>query len=133
MLSISRALPNWPALAQCNPRTPPERRVPLFRICAALIVGLVAIPVDLSAQGNVNRGRQLAEDRRCISCHTAENPYTVSVPRIEGQKIYYLAKQLTEFREPNRSAPYSQSKGNERHHLAMDWQSERLSDADIRD
>ena len=97
------------------------------------MVAVLIIPADLAAQGDVSRGRRLAEELHCGSCHTAENPYTVAVPRIEGQKLYYLAKQLTAFRDSPPPAPYSPLKVNQRHHPAMTWQSERLSDANIRD
>jgi cytochrome c553 len=104
----------------------------LFRLGAVLIVGVV-VATDASAQGDIGRGRQLAEEHHCASCHTAENPYTGAVPHLEGQKIYYLAKQLTAFRDSTPPTPYSPLKINQRHHPTMGWQAERLSDADIRD
>jgi cytochrome c553 len=104
---------------------------PVWFIALALLAW--AMPEDIAAQGNINRGRQLAEDRHCASCHSVENPYTGAVPRIDGQKIYYLAKQLRAFRDDEPSVPYSPSKANARRHPAMDWQAERMTDADIRD
>jgi len=107
----------------------------MFRYYLLIATSIIALAAskNVAAQGNIDRGRLLAQERHCASCHSIENPYTGAVPYIDGQKIYYLTKQLTAFRDAVSQLPNSSSTVTSRHHPAMDWQSERMSNADIRD
>ena len=97
------------------------------------LLALICTSVDLYAQGNINRGRQLAEEHQCASCHSVESPSTANAPYIDGQKIYYLSKQLTLLRDSGPSVPNSPLRSNQRRHPTMKWLSDGLSDTNIRD
>jgi cytochrome c553 len=50
----------------------------------------------------VARGAQLAEQKRCVSCHGANLAGQDQIPRIGKQRIDYLTKALKEFRDGTR-------------------------------
>lgn len=84
----------------------------------------------MHAQGNTERGRVLADKHVCVTCHTAEDP---KVLYIDGQKIYYLNRQIEGFRRPQPQVPVGPLKVNARHHQIMQQQALTLSAQDIRD
>jgi cytochrome c553 len=56
-------------------------------------------PVDRSA---ADRGAQLAEQMRCGSCHKAGYEGQEQMPRLVPQRLDYLVKSLTEYRDGKR-------------------------------
>ncbi len=50
----------------------------------------------------VVRGAELAEQKRCVSCHGANLAGQDQIPRIAKQRIDYLTKSLKEFRDGTR-------------------------------
>lgn len=84
----------------------------------------------LAVEPDVARVRKLLFDGAngndaCLSCHTALALGRVDGPRIAGQRDYYIAKQLKEYRAGLR-------KGNDRNQM-MTKIASKLSDADIAD
>jgi cytochrome c553 len=86
-----------------------------------------------AAQGNISRGRQLAQTHHCVSCHSGEAPEEVTeAPYLAGQKLYYLQKQLAAFQRPTK-VPATASKVVQRSHRVMSPESAPLREADIQD
>jgi cytochrome c553 len=50
----------------------------------------------------VQRGTQIANQKRCVSCHGATLEGAQQVPRIARQRVDYLIKSLKEFRDGTR-------------------------------
>ncbi len=53
-------------------------------------------------QAIVARGAELAQQMRCVSCHKAGYEGQEQMPRLAPQRIDYLIKSLTEYREGKR-------------------------------
>jgi cytochrome c553 len=53
-------------------------------------------------QAAVARGAQLAEQLRCVSCHGAGYKGQEQIPRLVPQRLDYLVKSLTEYRDGKR-------------------------------
>ena len=64
-----------------------------------------ATPADAARMA---KGRQLAEQHRCVSCHGADLGGGQQVPRIGGQKEEYLQASLRGFKSGSRPA-YTQA------------------------
>jgi len=83
-------------------------------IAAAVLAG------DAFAAGNSIAGKSKAE--ACISCHGEDGNATIPIfPKLAGQHVSYLSKQLREFRSSTRVEP------------TMNAMAGALSDADIDD
>jgi cytochrome c553 len=76
-------------------------------------------PVDQAA---VARGAQLAEQLRCVSCHGAAYGGQEQIPRLVPQRLDYLIKSLTEYRDGKRYGVDT----------SMNGVMYRISDRDIR-
>jgi len=50
----------------------------------------------------VKRGGEIAEEKRCVSCHLPSLAGQQQIPRIAKQRIDYLIQALTEFRDSKR-------------------------------
>ncbi len=94
-------------------------------VCAvlALVVLPLAVPGAARADGDADRGRQLAYT--CYGCHGIENYKNVyptySVPKLQGQHTNYLAQALAGY------------KNGDRAHSTMHSQAATMSDQDMQD
>jgi cytochrome c553 len=59
-----------------------------------------AEPVD---PARAKRGEEIANDKRCVSCHAASLGGQEQIPRVAKQRIDYLTKALREFRNGSRT------------------------------
>jgi cytochrome c553 len=99
-------------------------RVLAFAVKTAASVAIaLALPAVLHAEGDPERGRQLAYT--CYGCHGIEsykNVYpTYSVPKLEGQHAEYLALALQAY------------SSGERSHSTMHSQAASMNDQDMQD
>jgi cytochrome c553 len=98
-----------------------------------VVLALMLSAQALLAQVGQSAGRALATELGCIGCHApGVHDGLSSAPRIAGQKMNYLAKQLKDFRDSKPIAP-GPHKIRERHHRAMDNQARSLTDKEIQD
>ena len=99
-------------------------RVQTLRLVSAVSAVLaLALPVLLHAEGDPQRGRQIADT--CYGCHgipSYKNVYpTYSVPKLQGQFPEYIVIALQAYR------------AGERAHATMHAQAATLSDQDMQD
>jgi cytochrome c553 len=105
----------------------------MHRVLALLVLIAAALsPAVVAAQGNLSRGRDLAEAHRCLTCHSSgTDPGLATAPYLAGQKLYYLQKQLAAFRMTSPTQPVSNQRVVERAHEIMGVEASVLSDLDI--
>lgn len=98
-------------------------RVAVNALSAAIVLGFTGIGAAFAAEGDIERGRVLADT--CKGCHAVDtytNVYpTYHVPRIGGQSAEYLVEALAMYRN------------GDRQHATMAAQAASYSDQDIQD
>lgn len=72
----------------------------------ALVGMVIAVPA-FAGHGNIEAGKQLAQQKNCASCHGADGntPVSPEFPRLAGQHPEYLAKALRDYKGGKRKDP----------------------------
>lgn len=79
------------------------RRAPIQSLPPVLLIGAFLLPVAVMATTLPEKPRRLG---LCTACH-AENGRAIAAdaPHLDGQRAFYLAEQLRQYRDGRRKAP----------------------------
>ena len=67
------------------------------------VASLFALSVPAMARGNIEKGKKLAAEKACASCHGPKGLGTPQLPRLAGQHPRYVEDQLKQFNTRERT------------------------------
>jgi cytochrome c553 len=93
-----------------------------------MLASLFALSLPVMARGNIEKGKKLAAEKACASCHGADykSPTSGEFPILAGQHYDYLVVALRSYQRPD-------DKSLGRKNAMMQGFAQQLSGSDIQD
>ncbi len=92
------------------------------------VASMLAVSTPAMARGNIEKGKQIATEKACASCHGADykSPSVPEYPKLAGQHYDYLVVALRSYQRPD-------DKNLGRKNALMQGFAQQLSAQDIQD